>query len=355
MKKINTSMIVTTAMIGALTLFTQSCTDSKGSNTSIPKASEPIPVKVMSLEKSSVTTTINTSGQLTTDDETILGFKIGGVIQQVLVKEGDAIKKGQLLAKLDLTEINAQVSQARFGFEKAKRDFQRVTNLYRDSVATLEQLQNAETGLSVAKEQLQAAVFNQRFSEIHAPASGYVLHKFVNAGQVVGIGDPVLKTNEAGHGKWILKTGVSDKQWAAIHLQDKATVVLDAFPDKKFKAVVRRKSENADAQTGSFTIELQLQDEGARLASGMFGSATVQSGASTSSWRVPYEAVLDAQDDNGFVFITADNKTAHRQPVTILSFDGKSIIISKGLENATALIVSGSAYLTDNSPITISK
>ena len=74
-----------------------------------------------------------------------------------------------------------------------------------------------------------------------------------------------------------------------------------------------------------------------------------------TSWSVPYEAVLDANDNEGFVFITNDNKKAIKQPVIIESFDGNTIRISKGLENAVALIISGSAYLTDNSPITILK
>jgi hypothetical protein len=92
-----------------------------------------------------------------------------------------------------------------------------------------------------------------------------------------------------------------------------------------------------------------------KFATGMFGAAILSSTAVQTSWSVPYEAVLDASDDEGFVFITNDNKTAIRQPVTIESFDGKAVRISKGLEDASALIVSGSAYLSDKSPITIVK
>ena len=117
----------------------------------------------MELKKSSGTQVIKTSGQLTTNDETILGFKTSGIVSSILVKEGDFVKKGQLLATLDLREINALVSQARHGYEKAQRDFRRVQNLYRDSVVTLEQLQNAETGLAVAKEQLEAANLTEVF------------------------------------------------------------------------------------------------------------------------------------------------------------------------------------------------
>lgn len=341
--------------IGIVPFVLQSCIDGKSATNVIPKASEPIPVKVVELQKTSSNSVITASGQITTEDETLLAFKTSGVVDKVFVKEGDHVRKGQLLASLDLTEINALVAQAGHNVEKMQRDFQRVSNLYKDSVATLEQLQNVETALSVAKEQFQAATFNRSFSTIHAPANGYVLRKFVNAGQVVGVGDPILLTNSASQGAWILKVGVSDKEWSAVRIGDKAAVTLDAFEKKVFDAGVTRKSETADPQTGAFTVELQIKNEGVKLATGMFGAATIHSGEKQSSWSVPYEAVLDANGADGFVFVTSDNKTAKKQPVVIESFDGTSMRINSGLENAKALIVSGSAYLSDNSPIIIQK
>lgn len=349
--KMNLSLLIIAIMPFAL----QSCIDGKSATSVIPKASEPIPVRVMQLQKSISAGVITASGQLTTEDETLLAFKTGGVIEKVFVKEGDKVRKGQLLASLDLTEVSALVAQAQHNVEKVQRDYQRVSNLYKDSVATLEQLQNVETALSVAKEQLHAANFNKSFSAIHAPSNGYVLRKFANAGQVVGIGDPILLTNSASQGEWILKVGISDKEWSSVNIGDKADVTLDAFSGKTFSASVKRKSETADPQTGAFTVELQINNNGVKLATGMFGAASIHSDKKQSSWRIPYEAVLDANGNEGFVFITTDNKSAKKQAVVIESFDGTSMSISSGLENATALIVSGSAYLSDNSPITIQK
>lgn len=354
MKNPRINSVFAISLVAAASVLIQSCTDGKSANV-IPNGSDPIPVSVVQLEKSGNAVVINASGQLTTENETALGFKTGGLVHRVLVKEGDQVAKGQLLATLDLTEINALVAQARYGYEKAQRDFKRITNLYRDSVATLEQLQNVQTSLDVAKEQLEAATFNRSYSEIHAPASGYVLRKFVNAGQVVSIGDPILLTNAAIQGRWILKVGVSDKQWTSVKIKDKATVKIDAFPNRSFQATVSRKSETSDPSTGAFTIELYVNNEGEKFATGMFGSASLQSDVMQSSWSVPYEAVLDANGNEGFVFITNDNKVARKQPVIIESFNGKTMRISSGLEKAGALIISGSAYLSDNSPIRILK
>jgi RND family efflux transporter MFP subunit len=349
------NLIIVTAALAASAVALQACTDSKGDSTAVPRIADPVPVQVMALKTASTSTVVKASGQLTTDDETILGFKTSGIVSAVLVKEGDYVKKRQVLATLDLREINAHVSQATHAYQKAKRDLERTANLFADSVATLEHLQNAQTALAVATEQLDAASFNRTYSTIYATANGYVLKKFVNPGQVVDVGDPILLTNNAGDGEWILKIGVSDHQWTSITLQARAAVIIEAFPGKKFDAVVSRKSETTDAQTGAFTVELSVRTKGEKFGSGMFGSAEISVPSNTVTWQIPYEAVLDANDNEGFVFVTNDNKTAIKQSVVIASFDNTSIYVSAGLENWMTLITSGSAYLTDNSPIKIVK
>lgn len=352
--KQNTILKATTAALSvAALLFLQACADSKGQSNAIPKLTDPVPVRLMDAEKTTSEASINTSGQLTTEDEAVLGFKIGGVVAAVTVEEGDAVRKGQLLATLDLTEIDAGLSQAKLGLEKAERDYKRAQNLYRDSVATLEQLQNAETALKLANEQLKSVTFNKSHAAIYATDNGTVLRKFASKGTVVGIGDPVIMVNKVAAGDWILEVGVSDRQWAMIENGNRAEVRIDAFPGVAFHASVLRKSATSDPRTGAFTIELRLQNAGVKLASGMFGSATIQAGSASAAWSVPYEAVLDADDKEGFVFVTTDNKTAEKRAVVIEAFNENEIVIAKGLDDGARLIVSGSAYLTDKSPIKV--
>jgi len=332
----------------------QACTPEEKKDTQSEKG-EAIPVRVMTLQKEESSPVIQTSGLFTTDDETNLAFKTGGIIEKIYVKEGDAIRKGQLLATIDLTEIEAQVAQARLSYEKAKRDFQRVENLYKDSVATLEQFQNARTGMEVASRQLEAANFNRSYSEIRAVNNGFVLRKMASEGQVISSGTTVFQTNGAGQGKWILKTGVSDREWASVNVGDKATITTDALANKTFEAIVTRKSEGTDAMNGSFTLELTLKSPGLGLASGLFGKATIAGSRKQNVWKIPYDALLDGNAQSGYVFVTNDEKMVHKVPVVIGSIEKNEVVIQAGLENAQKLIISGSAYLKDSSAIQIIK
>ncbi len=347
--------LTTFSSIIFLAWLSQACTNSEGKNEGVVRKGETIPVRIMELKKDEQALTIQTSGLFTTDDETNLAFKTGGIIERIFVKEGDAIRKGQLLATLNLTEIEAQVAQARLGFEKAKRDFARVENLYRDSVATLEQFQNARTGMEVASRQLDAANFNRTYSEIRAVTNGFVLKKMANEGQVISSGTAVFQTNGAGKSEWKLRVGVSDREWASISIGDLSMVTTDALPSKQFEASVTRKSEGTNAMNGSFTIELTLRSAPSGLASGLFGKATIKTSRAQLLWTIPYDALLDGDAQTGYVFTTRDSKTAVKTPVVINRIERDQVLISSGLEEADHLIISGSAYLRDGSEINVMK
>lgn len=335
------------------TIFLQAC-GSAESSTGIPAVDAAIPVKVSPVQVKEHSQPLHISGRFTTDDETTLAFKTGGILGRVRVKEGDFVRKGQLLATLDLTEIKAQVNQAMLGYEKAERDFKRAENLYKDSVATLEQYQNARTAMALAEQQLQEARFNLGFSEIRATSDGYVLKKYANAGQVVSPGASILRTNGAGKSKWIFKAGVSDKEWALLQEGDSAVIYTDAAPGKAIQARLSRKAEGVDPATGAFSIELLLDSPDKELlASGLFGKATIFPAAVSRLWAIPHEALLDANANKGYVFVTSDQKTARKVAVSIAFIDNQFVYISSGLENAPDLITTGSAYLADSSSIIV--
>jgi hypothetical protein len=117
---------------------------------------------------------------------------------------------------------------------------------------------------------------------------------------------------------------------------------------------VYAKAENADMMTGSFSIDLKLKNaRKLNIASGMFGKAEIEISKESNVWQIPYESLLDGNANQGFVFVTNDNKHAMKVPVRIAALSINDIIISEGLSDYHSLIVSGNAYLKDKSPITV--
>lgn len=317
--------------------------------------SDTIPVMAEPIDSVTMSASINASGMITTENEARLSFKTGGVVQQVLVEEGQQVRQGQLLASLNTTEIDAQVRQVQLSVEKAERDNQRASNLYKDSVATLEQLQNSRTGVDIARQNLQQARFNQQFAKIYAPRNGFVVRKLLNAGEVAGPGSPVLVINElSGNSRWILRAGVSDREWSAIAIGNTAAITMDAYPGRTFRGVVSSKSLAADPASGSFRVEIRMDPEGVQPAAGMFGKAVITPSESRRAYSIPYESLLEANGKKGFVFVTNDRRTVRRVEVTIASLDGQRVFISEGLAGHAFVVTSGSPYLKEGSFIRIS-
>ncbi|MFN8353745.1 MAG: efflux RND transporter periplasmic adaptor subunit [Spirosomataceae bacterium] len=320
-------------------------------------ADEVVPVRVVSVTQASSSEPIRASGLLASETEARLSFKTGGVIQKIYVKEGDKVSKGQLLAMLNLTEINAQVQQANESVQKAERDLKRITNLYRDSVATLEQVQNLTTALNVAKNNFEIAQYNKSFSEIRATTSGVVIKKIMNEGELAGPGNPVLVINATGRQDWVVKVGVSDKDWARLREGNRAEVKIDAFPGKTFTANVKNLSVIPDVTSGLYQIELSLAGaEPSRMATGLFGQAVIYPSVTTQQpfKSVPIDAVIEGNGDDAFVYVPAGNK-AKRVPIKVAYINNSKVFITSGLEEVGEVIVDGSAYLTDGTEIKIVK
>ena len=340
--------------LGIALIMALGACSSSDRDSGLPADDTVIPVRVQPLVATDTAGTVTATGTFTTDDETALAFRSGGIIQQLRVKEGESFRKGQLLAAVEATEINTALEQARLGQEKAERDYRRARQLYADSVATLEQLEHAKTAFDAAKQDVQRASYVAGHTAITAPFDGYVLQRPANVGQVVGPGTPVLVVASHAKGGWLLKVGVSDRQWSAIQLGNSAMVTTDVLPGTGLRAEVARKSEGVNPQSGVFNVYLKLMDAPSpALASGLFGRATIRLAQTSGVWLIPFDALMDGDGKKAYVFVTADGKTARRVEVEVSGIQKGHAVVTAGLENGGSLIVSGSPYLRDGSLITI--
>jgi len=317
-------------------------------------AEDAITVKLQAVERSSYSRTFRYSGMIASNSEARLSFKIGGIVSKIFVKEGDRVAAGQLLAMLDLTEIDAQVQQASQNVEKSQRDAGRIKNLYNDTVASLEQLQNSNTQLTVATEGLRIARFNRQFAQIRAASGGAILQKFLNEGEYAAAGTAVLLFNGTANNEWVVRFGVSDKDWAISKKGDRATVAVDAYSDRSFTGVITKVAEGADPASGTYQIEVKVNPGGSKLVPGLFCTVELQPSVKQTVTLIPPEALAEGDGKTGYVYtVNADNRTVKKNPVHIAFLEKDKIAISSGLENVEKIITDGVGYLTDRAIVKV--
>lgn len=335
------------AYVLSAALMTSACKEEKKPE----RTDDTIPVKIISSAALTQSQAVETSGLLASENEARLSFKVGGIIREVLVKEGDHVRRGQVLATLNTTEIGAQMGQAEENFLKAKRDAQRVQNLYRDSVATKEQLENTQSALVLAEKQLDIVKFNLSQSKIISTTDGVVIQKLQNAGEQVQGGTPVLFISSTSSADWIIRCGLTDKDWARLKGGEKAEITFDAYP-QTFTGSVKTLAQASDAASGLYQAEIRVDKAAAKLASGLFAKVSIYPKEKTSMVSVPVDALIEGDHDSAFVFVANGNK-AEKKRVKVAFLEGDKAFILAGVDAGARVIREGSAYLADGSVIKV--
>ncbi len=311
-----------------------------------------IPVRVVAPSFRTAEPHIELTGILGAKEEIPLGFKIGGVVASVSADAGDRVAEGQLLAALTLTEIEASVAAAREGRDKARRDLSRAENLHRDSVATLAQLEDARTGLQVAEAQLRSAEFNRQYAEVRAPAAGTVLRRQVEAGQLVGPNSPVFVLRVERNGL-VLRAGAADREAVRLTEGMAAEVSFDAYPGVRFSARVDRVGVAASPMTGTYEVEIAVEQGLRRLSSGLIGRASITPRSSVARATIPAEALLEVDGREASIFVlSADGTRAERKRVSVLWLDGGVAAVA-GVDSSAKVVTAGATRLSEGTRLRV--
>jgi membrane fusion protein, multidrug efflux system len=310
-------------------------------------------VKTTKANSGSIVNDVNATGIIMSDKEAKPAFKTGGVIAKMYLKEGDYVKQGQLLAKLMMNEIDAQVLQAQEQLAKAERDYTRVRNLYSDSVATLEQLQNVTTGLELSKRTVDIAKFNRNYSEVRSPISGRIVKQIMHEGEITGPGTPLYAIMGTGNADWKIMAGVIDRDWANIKVGDNAKYILDAYPDKEYNVKVSDKSAIGGNASSTIDIELRFSQQPPNLAAGLTGKVylnNMNKGGNITS--LPIESLTKVNGSIAKIFIN-ENGIAKERVIKIGKILGEKVEVLSGITTSEEVITIGSMFLEDGDKIKI--
>lgn len=321
-----------------------------------------IPVRVTTLRDSVSASAgaLTVTGTLAGKEEVSLAFKIGGVIERIAVDPGQRVRAGQVLATLRATEIASQVASAQEGRRKAERDLARVTQLYADSVATLEQLQDARTALELASNSVRIAQFNADYAVIRAPGDGMVLTRIGEPGQVVEAGRPVLQVRRDARGL-VVRVGLPDRDALRVRLGDLADVRFEAIAGRRFSGRVTQRAAAVSQGTGDYAVEVTLRDA-EDLPTGLVAQVTLrpQATRSTAAARimVPIDALIDADADSAAVFILRAGGTSVARRVVKLTDVAEAlqtarVPVASGLDGTESVVIAGVSRLVDGAAVRV--
>ncbi len=269
--------------------------------------------------------------------------KVSGRVLEYTAAPGSLVKAGDLLALLDVQEIQAKVDQARAMLEQARRDYERQRQLMTSNATTRQDFENAEARVKVAQAGMSEAETMKSYARVTAPFDGVITRKLADVGDLAMPGKPLLEIEAptALRFEADLPEAILDR----VKLGEKMQVHLA----KTIEATVSEISPVADPVSRTFKVKLDLpQTDG--LRTGQFGRVSVPV-AETRLLLVPKNAVVK-RGQMELVFVATDGKAALRLVKIGKVFEGHVEILS-GLEEGEQVIVGDTAKLTDGQLVTI--
>lgn len=300
----------------------------RGSNS---KVSEELPVPVGKAEVADVQVEVVEVGVVEPEVKVDVKSALSGKVVALPVREGDAVRRGDLIAAIEpdvnqaqtLAAVRRSVSQQEIEFADAEKDFLAKDELFRAGLLSLEMHRAAETRYKAAKEALEAARERAKIVEssgvplstnpqqvlhILAPMDGVVIRRPVELGEAVtGAGSfnagTVIAT-VADLARMIVKAGVSEVDIGKVALGARVEVTLDAFPRVKFGGKVARIAPAArlDRDVKVFDVEIVLDSQGKELRTGMTANVRILGERVEGVLTVPVEAVF-RKDHKDIVYV----------------------------------------------------
>lgn len=308
-----------------------------------------VPVEVTLPSRGDVFAVYTGTAALETDKDALVVARVGGQVVEILVEEGDVVKAGQLLARLDGDRLRLEMERALANLRKLEQEYNRAIQLHERGLVSVGAFEDLKYELEALRAIHRLAQLEHGYTRIVAPISGVVAHRHIRLGNTISVNDPVFQVTELD--PLIAYIHIPEREFRRLEPGQPAELTLDAIPGQRFQAQVQRVSPVVDPGTGTFKVTMEVPDQGGRLKPGMFGRFSIVWDARRDVLLVPRVAIVD-DDVSDSVFVVTDGK-AERRSVRTGYARGAQIEIVDGLAGHEEIVVIGQTGLRDGASVEV--
>ncbi|HHP7241545.1 MAG TPA: efflux RND transporter periplasmic adaptor subunit [Cyclobacteriaceae bacterium] len=306
------------------------------------------------------------SGTAISGTETRMSFKVPGNIQSLQVKDGDEVKKNQLLVTLDATDYRLQYEQADAALKnaeamltQAKSNYERIRSLYENGSTSLSEFENAKANYESAKANENSAKQAKKlarsqldYCRLYAPIQGTISSLTVEINENVRAGQAIMVLSSEGDLE--VNLGIPESFITNVNVQDQVEISFSALTGEVFKGIVSEVSYSINNQTSTYPVVVKLVGDTKSIRPGMAASVTFSINTSKPGepdvLRVPVAAVGEDETGN-FVFVlepSDEHYIVKRRPVTVGELTTFGFEILDGLEEGELIATAGLQILLED-------
>lgn len=346
MKRVITIVIVAVVLVVLVVLKLKSNQKEVQAKIFINDPEAAVLVKIASPETHQFESSFSYLGTFDPARQNVVGSDANGKIVSIKFEEGDQVKQGQLLAKVDDEMLQLQLDNAEVGLEGNKNDDNRYSNLAKENAVSGVQVEKTKLGVrsgEIQKKQIQKQI---KSTSITAPYSGVITKKMIDLGSFVGNGSQLFEITDISNLK--LTVNVPERDVLKFRLGAQVSVRADIYGDREFKGKITNISVVAD-RAHNFKVQVMVQNPKRELMAGMYGSVRIGNSASTTALSVPRLALVGSSK-NPQVYVVRNNK-AILTNFTAGTSDGDFIEVVDGIKKDDKIVVKGQVNLQNNSNV----
>jgi RND family efflux transporter MFP subunit len=283
--------------------------------------------------------------------ETDLGFRVGGKMVARLVNVGDRVHAGDVVARLDPEDLRLQVESAEAelaaattNLNQTSADFERYETLKARGYASIADFDRktaakgeADSRLARARRALDLARNQLEYSELKAGADGVITATLAEPGQVVALGQPVVKLAHRGEKEAVVAL---PENWLAKAREAAASVTLWSGNGRRYSARLRELSPQADQATRTYAARFTIDDSDDSVVLGMTATVSLKPADEAIVAKLPLSAVL-SRGSGASVYVVSQAGELTLRPVTIASFNEDDALITGGVAAGEKVVTLG--------------
>lgn len=340
---------VTGVLILSLVAAAMGCSkDGDDAESTEKKAVKPLNVRVWNVQLSDLTERVFLQGRTTTDRDVTFAAEVPGRVETLAVDNGSRVEKGDLLARIDYATLKAQKEQAKADWALADRTYERLESLFKEELATEQQVDEALTRVRVAKAGLELAAVQLKKATVASTIDGVVARKMVEAGEYVNPGQAIVHVVDLAH--LVITAQVPEKQVSRLKRGMPVQVKIDSLGEV-FDGEVHVVMPAAHPTSRTFEVRIKVPNPEYRILVGMTATLDIVSQTHAEVVVVRQDWVVESGEDR-FVFVV-DGEVAHRRLVRLGPVEGERVLILDGLSAGDDLVIEGQRSLYDGQKVKV--
>lgn len=308
-----------------------------------------VPVEAVKVVRGSVSATYTGSASIEAEAEADVVAKVSGVVRQIFKEEGQVVKAGQVLAKLEDEQLILEKNQAKSALDKLVHEHERNESLFKNKILSQEAYEKTKYEYHAQKAAYDLAQLKLAYTEIKAPISGVISQRYIKLGNMLSLNQPVFRITDFEPLLTLLH--IPEKEMSKMKVGYPVILAADALPGQEFKGKILRISPTVDAATGTFKVTIEVSDKSRSLKPGMFTRVHIIYDTHENTLLVPKNAVV-TEDGDTTVF-AVDGDKALKRMVQIGYTNTTHVEILSGLSEGDTIVTTGLGSLKDGSKINI--